>query len=298
MEMIDYYFYASGIGKISPRMAKPNLPHNIRDQLLQGEKFTHKIAVSYDNRIGQDLLDSYFHIPTSNDWRKVRRIEVSRSELNNYTHFFVLPRTYNRTNPEVKGDILFQETEPLCQHSCCSLSGTSAPPYYISPKASKSLGVGAVHGLWTRGHWVIAPHVKTLFEDAGITGLGEFYPCLLEGHGLKGDPHAYVSRVSEGVLARARTVVPKSLCESHRFYHGYMFDRYFTREDLGDADIQKYVGAHSESDGQDYYLMQPGFIVTRKVLELIFKYKVRGLTSMTMHLNENFLPVPIVDESS
>jgi len=296
---------------MSPPVLKRSLPAPLDERLLKGNNFSYIVAIEAKDASALRAMDDYLKIGISDAWQKLRELEVDKSEIHKFSHFYVNPQPYDRGSAEpgasFKGDVYFHETRPTCHFNNCYWGARSSGPFEIAPKALKKLkhfGVGRLIGAWEARLWLMTPQVKELFESESITGLS-YEPCILKGGGKEAigtPPPAYVASMPSVSYSRAQHASinhPNKICPEHRYVSGLpAFGERYARKDLQDVDIQVHGGVYLESNRSLYRFRHGGIVVTRRALELMLEHKVSGLAGMTAHLKEKFLPVLLDIERS
>ena len=240
-------------------------------------------------------LDKLFYINDSYDFLKRIDLEVDKSEMPNFTHFEIFP------NPLEWGREVFSNiVRPTCDTESCPVGARMLSPVRISPKKAKRIDIAEIGRPW--GHereLMVAPWVRKIFESEGITGL-EYEPCVLDDGKWFSEPPGpipFVARVIPKTYHSADDIlVGKYYCEKHTIpMYFWLINEKISSGVLTDHDFQTIDRVIVK--GKTYYYYQPGLIITRRVLELLLKHKVRGLLERAFFLKEKFLPV-ILDQST
>jgi len=285
IETVDYY---PGKTHIRESDMEKRLPAHMRKELVQDARLVSAICVETSKTDVVEYLDKAFQIGKSLDYVKETHLEIDESEIPDFAYFRVDPRGL-----ELGRDVFAELQRPTCKTEVCPHGAQMLSPVKISVKKSHRVGIAIVGRLWQRTiELVISPSVKRLFDSEGITGL-EYEPCELEYD--KGAPEhtetpPYLARIIPRAEEDADEIVLKEWCKKHSIIVDYIpFGRHIREGALSPHDFQMIdrVNVH----GKTYHYVQPRWVVSRKVLELLIKHKIRALREIGFFLGKKFLPL-------
>ena len=266
-----------------------NFPAEIVNQLIKSDNKLY-VEVETSKTEVVKFLDDYFYIGKRKDFKKFISLEVDKKEIAFFTHFTILPRCL-----EWDREIFSNIIRPQCVESkACPVGAKMLSPVRVSVKKSKRIGIAEIFGPWSKERiLVLSPVLKKLFDENGITGL-EYERCVLDDGDRFSDPEGappYVARVKTKIRKYAEDITHiKYLCSKHKIMQWFeLFDACIYEEDLPKDDFLSVD--HVMVKGVTYNYMRNSLMITRKVLELLLKNRIRGLSTMCVYLNEKFLPV-------
>jgi hypothetical protein len=270
-----------------------SLPSHLRDRLMRGW-----LGVEVEKSEVIKELDRILGIGKKRDFVKTHRLEIDRNYLADYSHFFIAPRIL-----EENEDVFFDVSPPTCDvHIEATGSGMVCPwgsritsPIAIRPESLKGLGIAEISRVWDfrTKELVLSTEVKKLFEYENVTGL-DFQECWTKDGGENkqvGEPPAYVARIVNGTYQCGDDIIPgRDYCEKHSIVlTPYIFGERTPREALSEHDFQRLSSVRVGN--KEYYHYKSLWVVTRRVLELLLKHRVRGLRPATVILDEPFRPL-------
>lgn len=267
---------------------KKELPDYIIDQLIQYPRSIYVSVEAYKNEI-VEYLDKYFNIGTSHDFIKKVNLEIDKSEIYKFDYYNIIPRPLEMGR-EIFGNIV----RPTCLTDTCPVGSRLLSPVRITTNKCKTVGFAEIHRPWGQPvELVITSRVKELFDSNGVTGL-EYEPCVINDDALRNESEIdppYIARISRRIGMYAEDIkIGKYICEKHSILMSFqLFGKWISKDDLSVDDFQaidKII-----VNGRVYYFHNHGFIVSRKVLEILLKYKIQGLVDMGFFLGQKFLPV-------
>jgi hypothetical protein len=293
-ETISYY-------PLKPPFARDEiekqLPDSIVRELLHGPYLVYLIVESHKTDVVQ-YLDQKFRIGQTKDFRKRIALEVDKSEIPNFSHFFIDPRAL-----EWGREVFCNIIRPTCESEACRFGVQMLRPVRIPIKKAKNLGIAAIGRPWDDCvELILSPYVKNLFESEGITGL-DYEPCEFYDANVCDEPDLtppYLAIVTTATGRLADDIVMGEgtfICKKHAYLNiaFIMFNERTHREALSGDDFQMTNWVIIKD--KKYYYAAPRLIVSRRVLQLLLKHKIRGLTGMGFFLGEKFLPLVLTDEA-
>jgi len=234
-------------------------------------------------------LDNIFNIGKTKDVYKHVHIEIDKSEIPNFTHFEILPRPL-----EWDREIFCNIIRPTCGQDSCPMGAKIVFPIRISAKKSKKIGIAEIGRPWgNQRELIISPMLKRIFDSEGITGL-EYKRCVLDDRKTLNTPEGtppYLARIVHSTGEFADDILVRHYyCEKHCIPSSfYPFNLITPREILSDYDFQTVNTVTVK--GKEYNYYKPHLIISRRVLQLLLKHKIRGLTDQCVFLNEKFIPL-------
>jgi hypothetical protein len=305
IEYFSYYliskeskFYPKGDRKYLKIVdVKAQLPEYISKELIYPPKLDDSNLLHIE--ISKSKVIEYLDKITGIDkhiFGRVRYIEITKEEIDNYDYFFIGLRDLNWGE-----QIVYEFTPPLCTMSNCPWGAKIISPTKIKlEKVKKNLDIAQIYDIWDYGvRFVLSEKLKTLFELNGITGL-TYEPCLVEPR--KADKED--SRISETNFFVAEIVVSKAqqaekiylqddyFCKKHSIIFRYdgLCNRVISRKEISHIDFQKIDRVVIKK--KEYYLRRPMFIISRKVLNVFLENMISDLRPIGIYLKKNFAPVP------
>lgn len=270
------------------------LPAWVISELIQRPRQTY-VEVEMHKTHVVDYLDNVFQIGKTYRFRKNEYLEVDQSEIQHFSQFRIVLRAIE-WDREVYGNIV----RPNCPNDGCSVGSMLLPPIRIPAKTAKKIGIARIHRPWEAGQpsvLVVASWVKKTFEEEGIIGL-DYEPYNIEvpeSSDMDRLEPLYVAHVKQhlGLFSDAMLRV-RYLCEPHGIVSSFeMINRCLYREDFTENDF--HIIDHVITKDRVYRLLGPGMVISRRVLQLLLKYKVHGLTNITCFLKEKFIPEVLSD---
>jgi len=266
-----------------------NFPAEIVNQLIQSDNTLYVEAETTKTDVVK-FLDNFFEIGVEKKFRKHILLEVDKKEINNFSHFSILPR-FLEWDKEIFCNIIRNQCNE-CQ--VCPADVKILSPVRVGVKKSKKIGIAEMFGHKSKERTlVLSPVVKKIFDDNNITGL-EYERCILDDRDTLTEPEGappYIARVQNKACNYAGDITCiQYLCSKHKILQSFKYlDIFLYAEDLPDVDFVSVDRVVVQ--GEIYNYMRNSLIITRKVLELLLKNKIRGLTTRCVYLNEKFLPV-------
>ena len=284
---LDYISYYSTKPFVGFSDLKEKLPVSIQKDLLQGKKFEYGIYVETSATDIIEEIDKIFKIGKKKEVAKLRLLEIDKLEIPNYAYFKINPKGLEHGKK-----LLFELTPPKCKSEICPWGSGINSPITIKRKSLKNLGIAQIGRLWSdRQELIISSEVKTLFESEGVTGL-EYEPCISEGENasaVSGKADAYFAKIIPETYELADDVILKTYCRKHGIILNYeVFNIRFPKKATLDSDFQSIKRLKVGRKVYTYYRGRS--IISRKVLNLLFKHKVSGLKPYGYVLGHKFLP--------
>jgi hypothetical protein len=273
---------------ISLEDIKKTLPQHIISQLLDSKNELYVKVETFKTEV-VEYLDKHFRIGESFDFTKNVSLETDKSEIPNFTHFHIMPDAL-----EFGRHVFCNIIRPTCRKEACPAGSKICGPVRIHPKKNKRIGITRIARPWANDvELVISPLLKNLFDEEGITGL-EYERCMLENTDWLSEPPGpapYFARIVYKTKGCAEDIkVKEYICEEHSYLMRFAVNNgWVLRDNLSDDDFQCIDGVVIK--GRTYrYPAHPGMIISRKLLQLLLKHKIRGLCPATYHFNEKFRP--------
>ncbi|MHC4068106.1 MAG: hypothetical protein ACYS18_02090 [Planctomycetota bacterium] len=284
---IDYMSYWSAKPYVGVSDLKEKLPISVQKGLLQGEKFEHGIYVETSATDIVKQIDKVFKIGKKKEVTKFRHLEVNKAEISNYTHFQINPKELEHDR-----QLLFDLMRPQCKSEVCPWGSGISSPIIIKQKSLKNLGIAQIGRLWgNRPELIISSEVKALFDSEGVTGL-KYEPCVNEtdkASGISGKTDAYLTTIVPETYQLADDIILKNHCRKHHIILNYEVFNIRTPIDvILDYDFQTIKGLKVGRKAYTYY--RGHWIISRKVLRLLFEHKIPGLKPYGRVLAEKFIP--------
>jgi len=283
----DYISYWSAKPYVSVSDLKEKLSMSVQESLLQGEKFEHGIYVETSATDIIKVIDEVFKIGKKKEVTKFREVEIDKSEIPNYTYFRICPKGLEHGR-----QVLFELIRPKCKSEVCPWGSGIGSTITIKQNALKNLGIAQIGRNWgDKPELIVSSKIKSLFDSEGITGL-EYEACVVEDAdtlGVSEKADAYLATIVPETYQLADDIILKTYCEKHKIILDYeVFNIRFPKEAIIDSDFQLIKRVKVGRKVYTYYVGQ--WIISRKVLELLFKHKVPGLKPYGYVLGQKFLP--------
>jgi hypothetical protein len=257
--------------------AQESLPAQLRQELIEG---AWGIQVEASKTQVIEELEKRLKIGKSDDFVKYTHVEVDKSEIPNYSHFFIRPQEFGW-----KEEVFFEVTPQTCTaHNMCHWGVKIASP--IQLRSSSLQGIGGIGGrpmLHTKLLFVTS-EVRDLFESEGISGLEYESFEDLDGAAEPG----FVAEVTHAAHHIGTKIIAKACPVHHSMFGCFVFD-FQTPNDGLRNDFQMIDRVTVK--GIDYAYVYPFLIVSQKVLNLLFAHSVAELESITTMLDEQFRPL-------
>jgi hypothetical protein len=264
---------------VSVEQVKRRLPRRLCEELIDD----YGIQVESSKREVISRLEAMLQLGARKQFVKYHHVEVSKSEIDQYTHFFIVPRSLDWT----MGQVLCEMSPPVCTTERCPWGVEIASSVKVKERAldrADLCGIGGPPRMSV--HLVISTELHALFEGHGVTGL-ECEPCGV-GHNESG---AYVGRVVRGGCQTGIEIFMGSVhCEEHRTIIGALVaDLRTPAEKLVPDDFQTLDRVVIGS--REFFPPNPPWVVSRRVLKLLLQYRIRGLTAAGWFLKQKFRPL-------
>jgi len=147
------------------------LPGKIKKELVKDSRQIY-VTVETSKKDVVKYLDIFFNIKEREVFKKNILLEVDKSEIDNFSHFSIMPGTLEMGR-DIMGDII----RPACSKDACPVGARLLSPLRITTKKAKKVGFYKLYRPWGQPcELIIASQVKTLFESEGIKGLS-YEPC-------------------------------------------------------------------------------------------------------------------------
>lgn len=248
--------------------ARDRLPAHFRQELIEGA-WGIQIDAS-KTQVIQDL-EKHLRIGERDDYVKYSYVEVDKSEIPNYSHFFIRPQEF-----DWQTDVFFEVTPRTC--GMCPWGVKIVSP--IQLHSSSLQGIGGVGGcplLHTKLLFVTR-EVREHFESESITGLE--YDAFEDLDG-SADP-GYVARVTHGAYQTGSKIIAKP-CKHNSIGGCYVFDLQVPRHGLRN-DVQMIDRVTVK--GTDYAYHYPFVVVSQRLLSLLFAHSVPELEEITILMKQ------------
>jgi hypothetical protein len=263
---------------VSINAVRDQLPANLRDQLIED---AYGIQVDASKSEAIEDIESSLRIGKTRDFVRCTYVEVDKSEIGNYSHFFVRPQPFGW-----KENAFFEVTERSCKaDAMCRWGVRASSPVRV--KSSKLKGLSEIAGppMPQIKLLLVTRQVRELFDAEGITGL-EYESCE-DLDGISAPP--FLATVGHRACQVGSDIVAKH-CPEHRTMFGcFVVDMETPRDGLSDHDFLMIDRVNV--DGRDYLYHYPLLVVSQKALTLLLKHKVRSLQQVTTLLNQKFRPL-------
>lgn len=244
-----------------------NLPDDIRRELIQDERLRDYPSVEAHKKEVIEYLDRVFDIGTTRNIEKEHNLEIDREEIGHFTHFHIGPKAI-----EVERDFFVDARRPLCSVDGCFVGSEILGSVRMKAKKAKSIGIAELGRAWGKPvELVISAKLKEMFESRGVAGLSYEPVELLDKDDYANIPfdRPYLARITNLVYLSADEVVVESiLCDVHRTtYFQYVENKRIAKESILPDDFLELCGVKVKDQTYNYHAN--GFIVTRKVLEIL-----------------------------
>lgn len=293
MKRLEWVSYWPTSRDVSKSDAINALPPRLKEALFKnwlGVEI-HKIEVIRE-------LDERFGIGKKKDYVKTHRLEIDKSYISNYSHFIISPRILDANE-----QVFFEVSPPTCDvdirktgsEMVCPWGSRIISPILNQQECLKNLDLAQICRVWDfqTKELVVSPAMKEIFDTEGVTGLNYEECWTTEKPGPSGHerPPAYVARVSHGGYQSGDDIiVGRGYCPKHSIVlTPCIFGERTPREGLGEDDFQRL--GEVRIGNKEYHHYKSHLVVTRRVLELLLKWKVRGLRPATVVLNQPFRPL-------
>jgi len=241
-----------------------------------------------------DELDRYFRIGRKRDIFKEFRVEVDSSVIANFSHFIIMPQTVDPYK-EVMLDLPMR----TCKVWRRAWGTDLTSPVTIKRRYLKPLLFAVIERSFRMDtELIVESRLRSLFDAAGVTGL-KYSSCELyraERQDQSSQSPAYLAEIAHGTYQCGSHIVrDDSYCRKHSTITvSTVFDLRTPREALTDDDFLMLNEYRVKR--KVYRRCRPPWVVTRKVLEILLKYKIWGLHQQTVFLKQKFRPL-IISES-
>ncbi len=269
------------------------LPEWIKSELIQDSRSCY-ISVEAHKLKVVDYLDSKFEIGKKYRFRKHYSIEVDKSEIHNYSQYHITVRALE-WGRDIHGSIM----RPTCTNDSCSEGSKLIHPVRVPAKKVKNVGFVRIHRPWEGGQspvFLVAAWIKKLFDSEGIAGL-DYETCIIEDSEFQKEPlqSPYLARINQRVDSFADEILQiRYLCEIHNIISSAQMINYrLYREDFTESDF--HIIERVMVNNCSFRLILPSIIISRRVLQLLLKHKIRGLADRTFYLKEKFVPAILFD---
>jgi hypothetical protein len=267
---------------ISPEDVKRLLPPHLASHLLSKE-FPYGLFFDASNMALVQELDRYFQIGQSNSFGKWLHVEVSRSSIDDYPFYQILPHSIE---PGVHIDANTREMS--VDQFIRSIGTTACTP--------RGLVMGDIwHMMPGVTVLLIAARIRDRFESDGFTGLRyASVPTRIDAGAGGVSARSYCAAVVErGVDSHARMIVPKGggldEASARVVIAPTIVDETYDEQELLQRDFLIRNGVVVK--GVRYCIQKPIVIVSRRVIKVLLEMKVKGLTRLCWRLNECFIPL-------
>jgi hypothetical protein len=270
-----------------------NIPANIRRELLQEDtRLANYVAVEAHKKEVIEFLDRTFEIGTTRDIKKEHNLEIDQEEIGHFTHFHIGPK-----NIEVERDFFVEASRPTCYIDGCFVGSEILGPVKMKAVKAKRIEIAQLGRAWGKPvELVISAKLKEIFETRGVTGLSYEPVELLDKDGYDSIQFdlPFLARITNSVYLYAdEVVVHTMLCEVHRTtYFRYVENKRIPKESIASDDFLELCGIMVKGQLYNYHIN--GFIVTRRILEILLDNKVKGLENIGFFMKAKFRPCLLV----
>lgn len=284
--MIDYQEYL--------KLVK-HIPRSIMDERISDLRFTDTdLWFEATKNHAIEYLDKFFEITSSLNVEKKIRIEIDKKEISSHDYLTISPKPI-----QINRDFFCDETRPICGGNGCIIGSRIISNIKMKARKAKSIGITRLHRCWTDTiDLVISAQVKNLFDQEGIIGLVYEPIELLDADDYDTIPfelpfHAQV--IENMYKITDEYIIKKVVCHEHfTTYPKFINNPRLCHTDLPNTDFVEISGYY---DGQNrYHDGYKFFFVSRRVVELLLKHKIKGLTNLGFFLKTPISPVFISDE--
>jgi hypothetical protein len=257
--------------------AQESLPLQLRQELIEG---TWGIQVEASKTQVIEELEKRLQIGKTDEFVKYTHIEVDKSEIPNYSHFFIRPQEFGW-----KEEVFFEVTPRTCTaHDMCPWGVKISSP--IQFRSSTLRGIGGIGGrpmLHTKLLFVTR-EVRDLFDSEGLSGLEyegfEDLDCVAEP--------GFVAKVTHAAHNIGTKIIAKPCPVHHSIFGCFVFD--FQTPNVGLRNDFQMIDRVTVK-GTDYAYVYPFLVVSQKVLRLLHTHNVAELESITTILDHEFRPL-------
>lgn len=269
-------------------------------------------------------LDKLFaeHIANRKCSRKYH-IDIDQKEIPDYTLFKIRPYQIQH------GTMMFGSVKrPICEIDGCMEGAKLVSKVIVKKKRTSKLDIGIIDYTFNKEIVLfISERLKNIMEAEGITGLdyesAEYvikprrrlftkdgithWTCKETGK-PEDDPapqaqQPWIARIPHSIYYQADELVREPnpfcenscdiiICEKHSILNNWIFRDQMLKMNFSDAEKMDFVQVQGvRIEKRCYQFKYNDFFVTRKVLELLLKHKVKGLCGMGMFLNTRFSPI-------
>ena len=264
------------------------LPDNITKELVKDSRQIY-VTVEASKKEIVEYLDMFFSIAKREVFRKNVLLEVDKSEIDNFSHYSIMPNTLEMGR-DIVGDII----RPTCSKDACPVGARLSSPLRISTQKATKIGFYKLYRPWGQPcELLVSSQVKTLFESEGIKGLS-YEPCIFTDNDIakvRGCEPLYLARIKRKVYDHADEIMSqKYICRKHNMIYNFcLFGDTIYEDDVMGHDFIEICGVEVKEKTYEYHVHK--MMVSRLVLEVLLKHKIRSLSAMCVYLNEKFLPV-------
>jgi len=263
------------------------LPGSITKELVKERRLY--VTVETSKKMVVEYLDNFFDIAKREVFRKNVLLEVDKSEIDNFSHYSVMPNTLEM-GCHITGDI----ARPTCSKDACPVGARLSSPLRISAQKAKKIGFYKLYRPWGQPcELLVSSQVRKLFESEGIKGLS-YEPCLFTDDDSAKNRQVeplYLARIKRKVYEYADEIKSqKYICRKHCvIYSSCLFGGTIYEEDVMGHDFVEICGVKVKEKTYEYHVHR--MIISRLALEILLKHKIRSLAIECVYLNEKFLPV-------
>jgi hypothetical protein len=266
----------------------------------------HEAVLYLDNLFSEHIADGRC--------QRFYHVEIDRKEIPNYTHFRIFP--YELWH----GTMLFCSVKrPTCDVDGCVEGAKLVSKIIVRKKRTSKLDIGLLQYTFNKEVVLfLSARLKRIMEAEGVTGLkyeqaeyvikprrrlftkeGITHWICKETGKLEEDPapeaeNPWIARITHSVY-RKSDVIPHLVCYEHstmepwEYFMCQLPRQPMPVEDTQDMDFFQVRGWRV---GEAYYEYRyNSFFVTRKVVELLLKHKVKGLCGIGTYLNTKIAPM-------
>lgn len=269
-----------------------SLPVYVKKELVQDERLMNCPSVEAHKKEVIEFLDRTFEIGTTRNIKKEHNLEIDREEIGHFTHFHIGPKDI-----EVERDFFVDARRPLCCVDGCFVGSEILGYVRMKAKKAKNIGIAQLGRAWGKPvELVISAKLKEIFERRGVAGLSYEPVEMLDKDDYDNIPFdpPYLARITNSVYLSADEVVVHSmLCDVHRTtYFQYVENKRIPKESILPDDFLELCGVKVKDQPYNYHAN--GFIVTRRVLEILLGNKVKGLLNIGFLMKAKFRPCLLV----
>jgi hypothetical protein len=266
---------------------RDNLPMEIRSALIQDKRLTNYVYVDPHKEGIIEYLDRVFEIGKSDAFMRRVSIEIDEDEIEHFTHLMIAPKDL-----ESDRSVFLEENRPTCN---CKAGSEIIGPVKIKVQVAAKHGIAKIFRAWGKPvELVLSAQVRHLFEEAGVTGLTyeptEFYG-VKDSESVPFEP-PFLARIVNRIRTQAHRVWlyedDPVRCAEHSVWnikHVQYANRRICPRRLTCDDFVEIEGWDVKD--QIYNSVTNSFIVTRRVVELLLKHKIKGLDHEAFFLKES-----------